>query len=59
LGAGQLRRDSTKGARATVPEQRTETEDESEEAVAERPGSTFDKTGHPEVRVRVQFSDFN
>ena len=59
LGAGQPRRDSTKGARATVPEQRTETEDESEEAVAERPGSTFDKTGHPEVRVRVQFSDFN
>ena len=56
--AGQLRREDGKGARAQVPEERAETAGEGEDAMGERPGSIFDKTGHPEVRVRVQFSDF-
>jgi hypothetical protein len=38
-------------------EQRLAREREREEAIGERPGSTFDQTGCPEMNIRVQYVD--
>ena len=43
--------------RVRAREERLAREREREEAVGERPGSTFDQTGCPEMNIRVQLVD--